>query len=149
VERIVWFWIKIIKGNFCKKCKSGWFSTQSKIYRVTHESNLPMIGLIEIRTSVILAIAEYKCGPRYRSSGKPQFFSNCKTKILRTCVGNIFWRTFIKSVNLDDKRIDEWLKTPGTDNWELHFLLATYGIWGKYWFSVEKNEIFLLLTFTF
>jgi hypothetical protein len=22
----------------------------------------------------------------------------------------------------------------------LHFLLATYGIWGKYWFNVEKNE---------
>jgi hypothetical protein len=25
---------------------------------------------------------------------------------------------------------------------DFHFLLATYGIWGKYWFSVEKNEIF-------
>jgi hypothetical protein len=30
-----------------------------------------------------------------------------------------------------------------------HFLLATYGIWGKYWFRDEKNENFLLLIFTF
>jgi hypothetical protein len=29
------------------------------------------------------------------------------------------------------------------------FLLATYGIWGKYWFTLEKNENFLLLMFTF
>jgi hypothetical protein len=29
------------------------------------------------------------------------------------------------------------------------FLLATYGIWGKYWFRVEKSEKFLLLIFTF
>jgi hypothetical protein len=28
-------------------------------------------------------------------------------------------------------------------------LLATYGIWGKYWFRVLKNENFLLLIFTF
>jgi hypothetical protein len=33
--------------------------------------------------------------------------------------------------------------------WRCSFLLATYGIWGKYWFRVEKNENFLLLIFTF
>jgi hypothetical protein len=26
--------------------------------------------------------------------------------------------------------------------WRLYFLLATYGIWGKYWFRDEKNVIF-------
>jgi hypothetical protein len=30
-----------------------------------------------------------------------------------------------------------------------HFLLATYGIWGKFWFRIEKNEKKLLLIFTF
>jgi hypothetical protein len=61
--------------------------------------------------------------------------------IARTCRFEVFQSSFIIMTG--------WKVVGSNLDESFIFLLATYGILGKYWFTVEKNEKKFLLIFIF